>query len=111
MSERLLQVNSVISHALGEILSRDIELPLDLLATVTDVDTASNLKTANVKISVLPFSKTREALAMIIRQRAEIQRQLARKVDLQFTPVMRFLADDTPERVSEINRLIDEAQS
>ena len=111
MSDRLLQVNSLLAQSLGEIFSESLELPTNLLATISRVETGADLKTANVYISVLPFSMTTEALAHIIRQRKYIQRELGRKIKLKFTPVINYKADDTEERVSHINRIIDEANA
>jgi ribosome-binding factor A len=54
---------------------------------------------------------TTEALSHIIRQRKFIQRELGRKIKLKFTPVITYKPDDTEERVSHINRIIDEANA
>jgi ribosome-binding factor A len=109
MSDRLLKVNSVVQQALGEIFTRELEPPSSFLISISKVDTGGDLRTANVYLSVLPFSKSEEGLAFIIRHKKDLQRALGRAVKLQFTPRMTFLIDDTQERVSNIDRIIDEA--
>ena len=108
MSTRILQVNSVVFQTLGEIFAREIECPTSYLISISKVETAPDLKTAKVHLSILPFSKSDEALVFVIRHKRVIQAEFAKRIELRFTPKLNFVIDDTQERVSEINRLIDE---
>lgn len=109
MSNRLLKINSLMEHTLGEIFTKNLEPPSNFLISIARVETSKDLKTANVYLSVLPFNKSQDALAFIIRHKKNLQRELARRIKLRFTPKMTFKIDDTQERVSKINQLIDEA--
>ena len=111
MSDRLLKINSVMEHTLGEIFTRELEPPTDFLISISRVETGGDLRTANVYLSILPFNKSEDGLAFVIRHKKDLQRELARRVKLQFTPKITFLIDDTQERVAKINQLIDEGAS
>jgi ribosome-binding factor A len=108
MSNRHLQIDEFIRGALAEVLSKEIEVPFDFLITVTGVEAAPDLKTANVTISILPFSKSEDGMAFLINNRKEIQRQLGLKTKkLRKTPVMRFIMDEAEEKASNIHRILD----
>jgi ribosome-binding factor A len=109
MSHRLEQINSIIFQKLGDVFSRELEPPTSYLISISTVETAPNLKTAHVKLSVLPFDKSKEALVFIIRHKSLIQKELAKAIKMQYTPKINFSIDDTRERVSYIEKIIDES--
>lgn len=104
---RMFQINELIQNALAQIFITDVEVPREFFITVTKVDCASNLKTARAFISVLPFNKSDEALKFLINSRHEIQKFLGRRINLQFTPILRFSIDDTGETANKIYTTLD----
>ncbi len=111
MSQRTEQVASVIKQRLGELISREVELPLDHLATITRVEVTPDLKEANVFISVLPFDSSEEILGLLNEQRGRLQKMLHEDMTMKFSPKLNLLQDTQPEQASEIERLIDEELS
>ncbi|MFH0779375.1 MAG: ribosome-binding factor A [Parcubacteria group bacterium] len=104
---RMIQINELIQHALAQIFITDVEVPREFFITVTKIDCASNLKTARAFVSVLPFNKSDEALKFLINSRHEIQKFLGRRINLQFTPILRFSIDDTGETADNIYTTLD----
>jgi ribosome-binding factor A len=110
MSHRIQQVNALLEQKLGEIFIKELEIPAEFFITIAKVDTAADLKTAKVWLSVLPFDKNHEAMAFIIRNRSLIQRELGKSWKLKFTPKINFLLDKTGEIVEEIDQLIENSK-
>lgn len=103
----MIQINELIQNTLAQIFISEVEVPKEFFISVTKINCAPNLKTANAYISVLPFSKSAAALKFLINSRHEIQKFLGRKINLQFTPILRFTIDHTEEKASEIYSELD----
>ena len=102
------RINDELQHILSETLSQRIEVPLDFLATVTEVDCAPDMKTAKIYLSILPFAKAEEGLKWFINTRGLIQKELGRKFrHRKATPILRFILDDREETASQIYNMID----
>lgn len=107
MSHRMQQINSLLKETLGEIFTLELETPSSFLITISKVETVADLKTAKVWLSILPFDKSQEGLALVVRKKKDIQHELGKKIKLKFTPKLEFIIDDTQQRVAEIESLID----
>jgi len=107
MKDRVLQINEKAQHLLAEIFSKEIEIPMDLFISVTDVDCESNLKTAVVSVSVLPFSRAEEGFAYLIKRKGLIQNLFGKRFNMKFTPILTYKLDETGETTDKIYRLID----
>ncbi len=105
---RILQVNSMLQKALAEIISQNLEVPFDFFLTITRLDCGSDLKTAKVFVSVLPFSKAEEGIKFLVNNRHETQGLLGKKIKLKFTPRLNFVLDDTEQTASEIYQTLDD---
>jgi ribosome-binding factor A len=108
MSERMLQVNSLLMEKLGEIFSQILEMPTEFFITISKVDTSSDLKTAKINLSVFPHDKSEDGLVFVIRHKRLIQKELGKRIKLKYTPKLFFSIDNTEEKVDQIYRLMDE---
>lgn len=107
MSDRIDKVNSLIHQKLGEVFSQVLEIPTEYFVTITRVQTSSDLRNATIYLSVLPFTNSEKALAFIIRNRNQVQKELGKRVKIKYTPKLYFKLDDTEEKASKIEELID----
>lgn len=106
--ERMYKVNELLKKVLGEIISREVELPLGILATITKVDTARDLQNATVYISVLPDQKRISTLQSIQKTATFLQHKLGRKIKLKFTPRLHFTLDAGEIKAQKIYKIIDQ---
>ena len=116
--DRLERVNALLRRAIGEALYKVFAGdPIDLGAiTVTQVETARNLRNATVSVSI--FGYENEQRQMIIRKRAgkahDLQAIINRELTLKYTPRLRFQLDTSIEKgdrvLAVLNRL-DEFQA
>ncbi len=110
-SQRQLRVGELIRRRLSEVLARgDIHDP-DLNAisiTVSEVRASPDLKLATVYLLPLGGREPETALAALKRNRAEIRRTVAKGLELKFAPELRFVLDDTFDRMDEARRLFSQ---
>jgi len=105
------KVNSFLQEKISEILTQKVEVPFDFLITITKVNCSSDLKTAQVFVSVLPIAKAEEALKFLNNRRREIQKFLAKDWRLKFLPVLTFFNDDTEEFAQNIYETLDNLET
>jgi len=97
MSQRLLRVRELLKREIGTILSRDYSF--DALVTINDVDVTPDLRKGHVYLGIIGGNGGEKAIvSRLNRDRGNIQRRLAKRVVLKFTPQLSFKADASVER-------------
>ncbi|PZX15818.1 ribosome-binding factor A [Palleronia aestuarii] len=108
-SQRQLRVGELIRRTLSDVLNRaeihDPELNR-LSITVAEVRTSPDLKIATAYVMPLGGEKREEAIAALARNKSELRRALAKETTLKFTPDLRFLIDETFDRMDATRRLL-----
>ena len=109
MSLRMQKVNQLIKKALGEILLQDITDPNIGFCTVTDVDVASDLRSAWVMVSIMGEQKEKEiSIEHLQNASGYINKLLRSKVELRYTPRLNFKLDNTLDNSFKIESIIKE---
>jgi ribosome-binding factor A len=108
-SVRLLRVGEQVRHILSEILARG-DVHDDVLTThtvsVTEVRMSPDLKHATVFIKSL-LGQDEEAVVKALRTNtAYLQREVAKRVQLKFAAKLKFLADESFDEGSHIDKLL-----
>ena len=110
-SQRQLRVGELIRRALSDVFARgDLHDP-DLAGTsitVGEVRTSPDLKQATVFVLPLGGRNTDTVLDALNRNRGEIRREMNRQVTLKFSPQLRFVTDDSFDRMDETRRLLSD---
>ncbi|MFP6871953.1 MAG: 30S ribosome-binding factor RbfA [Verrucomicrobiales bacterium] len=97
MSQRLLRVRELLKREIGLILSRDYDF--NALVTINAVDVTPDLRKGHVFIGIIGADGRDNAIvARLNRERGNIQRRLAKRVVLKFTPQLHFKVDGSVER-------------
>lgn len=112
-SQRQLRVGEQIRHALARVLSRgELHDPIlnDTPITVSEVRCSPDLKLATVYVMPLGGQNMSEILAALKRASAFLRGQVSREVRLKYTPSLRFMADDTFDEASRIDRLLKQPE-
>ena len=110
-SQRQLRVGETIRRGLSEVLARgDVHDPeLNRLSiTVGEVRCSPDLKIATAYVMPLGGGKVDDAIKLLAEHRGELRRQIGKKLNLKFTPDLRFRADDTFDRLDETRRLFSD---
>lgn len=107
MKHRLERVKEVIKRELSEIIQREIAFQATLV-TVQDVDITPDLKQCHVFIGAIgKESDKNEAIEKLEKRRAHLQRELAKRVVLKFTPQLHFQLDTSIERGVRVIELLE----
>ena len=107
MSDRMPKVDELIKRELGKIIIKEIDFPLNTLATITRVETLPDLKQSKIFISVFPTSERQRVIRILSGRANELVCLLNKKVILRIIPKLSFLIDDLEEKASEIDQLLD----
>lgn len=108
-SVRLLRVGEQVRHVLSDILMRG-DVHDDMLAShmvsVTEVRMSPDLRHATVFVKPL-LGKDEEAVLKALRTNtAYLQREVAHRVKLKYAAKLKFLADESFDEGSHIDRLL-----
>ena len=112
MSQRTDRLDSQIRQELMELLQREMKDPRVGFATVTRVETARDLGSARVWVSILGTDEEREKTMRALTDAAPwMRRQLASRLTIRHMPQLVIKHDDSIEagdRVLKLLREIDE---
>ncbi len=109
--KRTDRVNALLQRELGMLISEELRDPRIPFATVTSVETTSDLKTARVHVSVLG-DEEQGKVAMVALERAKhyLRKELGARTELRFVPDLMFVEDRSAARAARISTLLREAQ-
>ncbi len=108
-SVRLLRVGEQVRHALSDILMRG-EVHDDVLAShsvsVTEVRMSPDLRHATVFVKPLLGADEAAVLKALRTNTAYLQRSVATRVNTKYAAKLKFLADESFDEGSHIDRLL-----
>ena len=107
-SQRQLRVGELIRRTLSGVLARgDVHDPaLNAMSiTVGEVRASPDLKVATVYVMPLGGGGRDEAIDALKRNRGELRRAVMREMTLKYAPDLRFVIDETFDRMDDTRRL------
>ena len=110
-SQRQLRVGELIRRALSDVLMRgDLHEPelSGVSITVGEVRTSPDLRVATVFVLPLGGANSEEILAALTRARGELRRAVNKAVKLKFSPELRFVLDESFDRMDETRAMLSE---
>lgn len=106
-AERMRQVNELLHRTIAEIIQKELELPLGSFVTITSIDTAPDLKSAKVFVTILPNNLRGSVFEFLSRKTHFIQGHVAKRVRLQFVPKLTMHLDEGMIRAQRIYEILD----
>ena len=105
------RVRELLKREIGEAIRREFVGSDVGLITVNDVVPAGDLKSAVVYVSILGNTdQQKRGLLKLNDARIRIQALVARAVVLKYTPLLKFVADDTIVRGNRVLQIIEELE-
>ena len=104
----------VVKEAVSDAIANHLSDPrIEGLVSVTRVDVAADLRTADVYLSILGKDDVSQnkTFKAITHDRSRIQSLLAGMMQSKFCPVLRFHMDEQFKKTLEIIKLIDQTAS
>lgn len=108
MSQRIDRATEFLRHTLGPLLIQEVELPKNTIAAITKIDISPDLRYATVWLAITPAAEAGVVYGRIKAASAELQRLAGERMDLQFTPKLRWRVDKSSDTVSEVEQLLDQ---
>ena len=110
-SQRQLRVGELLRRRLSEVLARgeihDPELNA-LSITVGEVRATPDLRLATAWVLPLGGRDADMALEVLRRNKAELRRAVSRGLNLKYAPDLRFVLDETFDKMDETRRLLSD---
>jgi ribosome-binding factor A len=113
-TRRQEKVARVVKEAVSDAIANHLSDPrIEGFVSVTKVDIAADLRSADVYISIFGKNEAgqNKTFAAITHARSRIQSLLAGRLQSKFCPVLSFYRDEKFKKTLEIMKLIDQAAS
>jgi ribosome-binding factor A len=111
VSQRTQRIDELLRQEIGALLAREVQDPRIGFVTVTDVETAPDLRHARVWVSVIgPRAERDETIAALNRAMVFVRRELGTRLRLKRIPELHVRLDDTAERGTRVLHLLHELE-
>ena len=112
MSQRTDRVDQLLREEIGAIVTRDVADPRVGFATITRVETTSDLRHAKVWVSVIGQPAERTAtIAALGRAMPFVRHELGKSLRIRRIPDLHVHLDDTAERGTRVLQLLNELEA
>ena len=112
MTQRTDRIDQLLREEIGAILTKDVQDPRIGFVTVTEVDTAPDLSTARVWVSVIGQPDERQrALRALERAMPFVRHELGSRVRLRRIPELLVREDETAQRGTRVLQLLAELET
>ena len=76
--------------------------------TIAEVRVTPDMRIATVYVMPLGGGQREEAIAVLARNKGQLRHRIGKAITLKHTPDLRFMIDDTYDRMDETRRLLSE---
>ncbi len=106
-TNRMDRVNEELKKEISHIITFDIKDPhLTGLISVTKVKTTPDMKYARVYVSIINEKNKKESLRILKKSSGYIRTEVAKKLNMRYTPELVFEFDESIEYGAKIDELI-----
>lgn len=115
MNRRMEKINELIQQELSKIIHEEmIDTSQNYLVTVQEIQTAEDLKTARVWVSIFSQKiseiKKRQVIKKLQSRAYQFQNSLNQRINLRFIPKLTFKLDDSGEILQKIDEAIKKSK-
>ena len=105
--KRADRVGGQVKKELCDLLRKEIRDPRLDSVTIMGVDLSDDLRSARVFFSVAQEEEARvDALAGFKSASGYLKRRLSTRLELKYTPELRFIYDESLDRATDLNKLL-----
>jgi ribosome-binding factor A len=110
--KRADRVSEAIKREVGVMLTQEVKDPGIHFVTVTAVETADDLRHANIFVSVMGDEKTRrESMEGLNRAKGYIRSELGKRLQLRYTPEIHFRLDKSLDHAMKIKGILNQIKA
>lgn len=112
MSQRMDRVDELLRQEIGALLAKELADPRIGFVTITDVETAPDLRHAKVWISVIGGRSDRvESVRALQASMGFVRHELGKRLRIKRIPALHIELDDSAERGTRVLHLLQELES
>ncbi len=111
MSDRITKINELIHSITGELLERAVSWKQGIFVTVVRVETAHNLRSTKVFVSVFPETETRYAMETLRHEQKNLEQKLRLRLATKPLPKLFFAIDTSNQGLDEIEKILKQIHS
>ena len=101
------RVSALIQRELSDIIQRELRDPRVTFCTISQVEVSTDLKYADVKVSVIGDKKQKRNSIIGLKNAAGfLRREVVQRIGLRHAPELRFELDDSVDQLMRIDRLL-----
>jgi ribosome-binding factor A len=109
LTARTDRIDELLRQEIGAILAKDVQDPRIGFVTVTDVETAPDLSTARVWVSVIGQPADRQQTMRALQHALPfVRHELGARIRLRRIPELQLRTDDTAQRGTRVLQLLAE---
>jgi len=110
MSRRVLKVAEAIREVVAMAILTDLRDPRIENVTVTFVEVSRDLRHGKIHVSIMmdDEAKRRRCLNALQNAAGYLQQKVANRVDLRYTPVLKFTLDEGVKNSFAVTRILEE---
>jgi len=108
---RIDKVNSLLEREISQIILRELFFPQNILVTLTHVEATGNLIEAKAYVSVYPEEKFEEAMRILKREVAGIQKEINKKLNMRPIPKIIFVKDTDAGKAGRVQELLNQLKN
>ena len=110
MSYRIKKINELIKRELGGIILKEVDFPRGVLATITRVETSSDLRHARVWISVIPEKELVKTVEILYKNLYNLQHKMNKLLRIKAVPRLQFLQEEEVARAGKIEEFLEKVK-
>lgn len=112
MTARTDRIDQLLREEIGAILAKDVQDPRIGFVTVTDVETAPDLSTARVWVSVIGQPAERDLTVKALQHALPfVRHELGSRIRIRRIPELQLRVDDTVQRGTRVLQLLAELEA
>jgi ribosome-binding factor A len=112
VSQRTERVDELLRQEIGALLAKEIADPRIGFVTITDVETAPDLRHAKVWVSVIGGKADRDETVRTLQQAmGYVRHQLGQRLRIKRIPELHVRLDDSAERGTRLLHLLNELEA
>ncbi len=107
MSKRIQRVNALIKRELSQLILKEFDFPLDILVTLTRVETTSGLRDVNAWVSIIPDEKDKKIIEILDKNIYFLQQKLNKRLKMRPLPKIKFLEEKKTKEAGRVEEILE----
>lgn len=111
-TKRIKRLNSLLREIISDVIRKEVKHPrLSPFATITRVDLSSDLRHADVFVSVIGKEEEREeTIKALIHSSGYISTRSSKQISIRYFPSLTFVLDKSVDRQQRIDAILQEIE-